>query len=506
MATWGSQTWGFANWGTLGDATIELSGQSIQSNQGSVTTFPSVGWGALAYGAGEWGELASPEAIITGQSLTVTSATVTAFTDFTFEATGIELAAEQGNELAGISQVIDLTGIELTSNVGNEFAGELVVVPVSSVTTDQWGEDPWSQGQWGIGDGISSQTGTVLTQANADVNATGSEISTAIEGVVAGTSAAPVATGIELTSELGEEFAGPNVEIQVTSPSADEWGEDVYGIGTWGVGDGTSIQIGEPLLIGDVSVSVTGVESTLSEGTVDPAPDAMVTGVGMTITSGVGTVTASASVNTTGSEATVETGSPILIGTANIDVTGVELTGSTGQLEYEAKYLIGSVEATSIAGEAFGGEVVEVQVRTASAQPWGNESWGNGEWGQSVGTDIAIGADTVLIPSIDVPVTGIDINSTAGTVGITADANLSLTGQELELLQGDENAFSDVNIEVSGQELTTELDNVVAGISQLIIPTGVTATVTNGTMGVNAWAVVDPNASSTWSVVDKAAA
>jgi len=157
-------------------------------------------------------------------------------------------------------------------------------------------------------------------------------------------------------------------------------------------------------------------------------------------------------------------------------------------------------------GPYFAGEVVTVQVTTASAQPWGELTWGDGQWGQSVGTDIEIGNDAVLVPSIDVPVTGIDINSTVANVSITADADLSLTGQEVELLQGDENAFTDVTIEISGQELTTELNDVVAGISQLIIPTGVTATVTNGTIGINAWAVVDPNSSTTWSVVDKAAA
>jgi hypothetical protein len=157
-------------------------------------------------------------------------------------------------------------------------------------------------------------------------------------------------------------------------------------------------------------------------------------------------------------------------------------------------------------GEAFGGEVVEVQVTTASAQPWGELTWGDGEWGQSVGTDISIGADTVIVPSVEVDVTGIALNSTAATVSVTADANLSLTGQEVELLQGNENAFSDVTIEVSGQELTTELENVVAGISVLVLPTGVTSTTSTGIMGINAWAVVDPNASTTWSVVDKAAA
>jgi hypothetical protein len=58
----------------------------------------------------------------------------------------------------------------------------------------------------------------------------------------------------------------------------------------------------------------------------------------------------------------------------------------------------------------------------------------------------------------------------------------------------------------TGQQLSAQKGTVVAGISQLVIPTGVTATVTNGTMGINAWAVIEPNASTTWSVVDKAAA
>jgi hypothetical protein len=158
-------------------------------------------------------------------------------------------------------------------------------------------------------------------------------------------------------------------------------------------------------------------------------------------------------------------------------------------------------------GAAFGGEVVEVQVRTASAQPWGNEAWGNGEWGQSVGTDIAIGADAVLTPSIDVPVTGEQLNWTIGTETIKADANVSVTGQEIESLLGDENAFTDVTVElISREENTVSIGNFVAGISQLIVPTGLEATTTSGTMGVNAWAVVETSSNTTWTVVDKAAA
>ena len=44
-----------------------------------------------------------------------------------------------------------------------------------------------------------------------------------------------------------------------------------------------------------------------------------------------------------------------------------------------------------------------------------------------------------------------------------------------------------------------------AGISQLVIPTGVTMTASPGIMSVNAWAVVDAGTEPTWTVVDIAA-
>jgi hypothetical protein len=332
---------------------------------------------------------------------------------------------------------------------------------VGSVDVQQvpgWGTQYWGAGEWGdlkspevalTGQELTSATETVTAFTDVTVEPTGQELGPIIIGdYLEGISVEASPTGVESNSIVNSVFGGEVVAVEVTSPSNDPWGNTLvgWGNGLWGVGDGITL-LGE---------TVAGTEAD-----------------------------------------------------ANVEVTGQELQSTLGTAILGVSILIDDLtgqELTSTLGTAFGGEVVEIQVTTASTQPWGELTWGDGDWGQSVGTDIAIGADAVLVPSIDVPVTGIDINSTAGTVGITADANLSLTGQEIESLQGDENAFTDVNIEVSGQELTTELDNVVAGISQLIIPTGVTATVTNGTIGINAWAVVDPNASTTWSVVDKAAA
>lgn len=422
MATWGSQTWGYENWGTLGDVSVELSGQSLSLSVESVDVQQVPGWGTQYWSAGEWGDLKSPEVPLTGQQITTTVNTVTAFTDVVTELTGQELGPIIiGDYVEGISVEVFPTGQELNSIGNSVFAGELVTVDVTSASNEAWGENSWSIGGWGVGDGQTMSVGDTSIAIGQQIDAQGQELTSSLNDVLAGISVLVTPSSVTLTPDLG------------------------------------SLSFESKYLIGSAQATTT-VNSVDVQANADVVP------------------------------------------------TGIELNGSTGQLEYEATYSFNGSEITAVDGDVFGGPNIEVQVTTASAQPWGELTWGDGQWGQSVGTDIAIGADAVLVPSIDVPVTGIDINSTVANVSITADANVSLTGQELELLQGDENAFTDVNIEVTGQELTVEQNDVVAGISQLIIPTGVTASTTSGTMGINAWAVVETSSNTTWTVVDKAAA
>jgi len=158
-------------------------------------------------------------------------------------------------------------------------------------------------------------------------------------------------------------------------------------------------------------------------------------------------------------------------------------------------------------GEHFAGEVVAVQVRTASAQPWGALTWGEAQWGQSVGTDISQGGEEVVVPSVEVDVTGIELQTNTGDETVTGTANLTLTGLTLLDLQlGDEDAFTNVKVELTGQDIgTIIIGPYLAGISAEVDPTSVTATVSSGIMSVNAWAVVDAGDEPTWTVVDIAA-
>ncbi len=508
MATWGSNTWGFANWGTLGDGGLTLSGIQLNSQTGNVNQNSNPGWGGQYWGAGEWGDLQSPEILVTGNALTTSITSVAAGTNFVFQATGVQLNTTVGNAVSGISQLIIPTTLITTTSVTSVFAGELVEVQVTSSTTDQWGFDTWGQGGWGVGDGLSTQVGVtgveagataVLAQDNSKIIHTGT--------AVAGASAEAPVTGISITSEQGQEFAGPNIEVQVTSPSRDPWGEEAYGEGAWGVGDGTSISLGSTTPRGNAVVQVTAVTAlTISEGTADAAPDASVTGVGMTITSGVGTVTAFANLDITGVQANFTIGNETVSAEANVGVTGSQLTGSLGQLQYEAIYTLTGAQSTLSTGNAFGGEVVEIQVTTASAQPWGEVTWGDGQWGQSIGTDIGIGGEEVAVPSVEVNVTGQTLNANTGNEIITGDANVSLTGIALDLQLGNEDAFTKVTVNVTGNSIgTIQIGDFLAGISAEALPTGVTMTTTTGIMSINAWAIVDPGTAPTWTPVDKAA-
>ena len=422
MATWGSQTWGFANWGTLGDISVSVSGQSTSTSVGSVQVQQVPGWGTQYWGAGEWGDLKSPEAAVTGQELTSTTQTVTAFTDVTVEPTGQQLGPIIiGDYVEGISVEADPLGEELNSTVNSVFAGELVTVPVTSASDEAWGENAWSDGGWGVGDGQTISIGDTSVAIGQQINAQGQELTATITDVLAGISIVAEPTGVELTPDLG------------------------------------SLSFESKYLIGSA-------------------------------------------------QADTEIGNASGLANANVDVTGTQITGATGQLEYEVIYSFDGTQATVTAGDAFGGEVVEVQVTTASAQPWGEIAWGDGQWGQSVGTDIGIGGEEVAVPSVEVDVTGIELSSNTGNESVTGDSNLSLTGIALDIQQGDEDAFTNVRVNVTGQELGPfVIGDYLAGISAEANPTGVTGTTSTGIIGLNAWELVDPGTPPTWTVVDKAA-
>ena len=552
MATWGSQTWGFSNWGTLGDITVELtSGVQLNSQEGNVVQDSVPGWGTQYWGAGEWGDLKSPEVAVTGQELTSATQAVTAFTDVTIEPTGQQLGPITiGDYLEGISVESSPSGEELNSTVNSVFAGELVTVQVTSASNEAWGENAWSDGGWGVGDGQTISIGDTSVAIGQQIDAQGQELTVTLTDVLAGISIIAAPTGVELTPDLGsltfeskyligsaqaDTSIGTasglaNADTSVTgnilnsnlgtvdpSPDATVTGIGVsaaLGLGTVTAGANIDVTgelltagIGSLTVTADANTDVTGESLSIAEGTVDPSPDATVTGIGISVALAVGTVVVgTADVPVTGELATLTLNSATVTADGNVSVTGQEITGSIGQLEYESTYSLSGVQVTVSDGFAFGGPNIEVQVSTASAQPWGETAWGEGQWGQSVGTDIGIGGEEVAVPSVEVDVTGIELSSNTGNESVTGDANLTLTGITLTSQVGNEDAFTNVRINVSGNSIgTIVIGDYLAGISAEAQPSGVTGTTSTGIIGVNAWELVDPGTSPTWSVVDKAA-
>jgi hypothetical protein len=382
LSGWGGITWGYAQWGNLNDVSLQLTGlTTLQTSTGDEAATPNQGWGRLTWSYLPWGQ---------------------AFQDETVQVT--------------------------TPGTGTV-----------------WGSDVWGDAEWGQISGIDTDQGSVQATISVAPSVTAVSLNTTVNNVVSGTSAlvTPSVPAPNSSISVSSVFGGELNVVQVSSPSNDEWGTEPYGQGFWGVGDGITIFIGtETEHIADANVYPSGTQASFQA---------------------VGTVEV-----------------PVVI------ENGFQLTLSQGN--------------------AFGGEVVEVQVTTASATNWGYAPYGEGQWGQGVGTDIGIGGEEVATPSVEVDVIGIATTTNVEDVSISGTATLDLTGIEITTFIGDEDAFTNVTAQVSGQQIGPfVIGDYAAGISIIVEPTGVTSTVSTGIMGINAWAVVDPGTAPTWTVVDIAA-
>jgi len=309
-----------------------------------------------------------------------------------------------------------------------------------------WGGDVWGDASWGQITGMDTDLGASELTVSIDQQVTGEELNSTTDSVLAGTSAVatPSSPSPIANTSVNDVFGGETNVVQVTSPSNDEWGTEPYGQGFWGVGDGITIFVGtETEHIADGNVEVTGNQIDFEA-----------------------------------------------VGTVEIPV------------------VVEGIQIASSVNDVFGGEVVEVQVTTASATNWGDAPFGAGQFGQGPGTDISQGGEEIGLPSQEVPVTNtnLTLNSFANNQPtITADANVPITGQEITTVLGNEDAIPNTIASPTGIELTTSINNVLAGISDIALPSGVTMTSSSGTIGLNAWELVDPGTAPTWTVVDKAA-
>jgi len=411
MATWGTLTWSTGNFGAQNDSDTLVNGISASFNIGDVITTSTVefGWGRDTYGARAWG---SPDQIVnpSGLSLTAFEGTIdpapdvsltgigftaalgneNAFTDVEFSLTGISISNVLGNENAFTDVDVSLTSFVITNSLGDETtAGEINV---------GWGRLTWGENAWGI-------AGDLELTGNAATLALGNE-SISID-------VAPEVTGIPMTASQGDEFIEISFEIELTGqtlttnlgtadagPDAmlegigatgsvgsveaynlEGWGRYFYGQFEWGAtgewesvsvtGISLSANVGSLAATGTANVDVTGETMTAEEGTVDPAPDATVTGIGFNASLAVGTVVAgNADVTVIGEGFAAGLGVGNLDAVTLVDLTGISMSANIGSITAKGFANVSLTGLSLTMAEGTNRTLVWNQVNTGTAPTW----------------------------------------------------------------------------------------------------------------------------------------
>ena len=273
-----------------------------------------------------------------------------------------------------------------------------------------WGELSWSQGSWG-------------EQNNVSVSLTGLQVNCAQNSVSIAIGQQVDVTGQQLNSNIN------------------------------------SVQA-----FGLALISVNGQGLTANLGSLDPAPDAQVTGEQLNISS-PGTVTITAEINSGwGRKGWGEFDWGTFTLSAQVDVTGIGLIAN-----------LGTVDAKPVT-------FVDL-----------------------IGNGLTI-EEGIADPSPDATVVGIGLSASiaVGSV-VEADADVSITGIALEIAQGQAELDAVTFAVLTGQELEIALNSIVAGASAEVSPTGIELTITTGSINIQAWQIVNTGSDVNWNIIDTAA-
>jgi hypothetical protein len=310
-----------------------------------------------------------------------------------------------------------------------------------------WGELSWSTGSWGQQNDVSVLlTGQQVNCAQNNVG-TSTEINSGWGRLTWGENAWGIAgdvlvTGIGVSAGIGIGSVSIDVQPQLS-------------------GQQLNLNVGQVSAFGLAEVFPTGEQLNLSTGTVDPAPDVVLTGIGLTTATGT-----LEGYNTTGWGRLY---------------WGDEVWGASGIWAFG--------EPTGIQLNANLGSVVADAVTIAS--PTGNE--------------LKI-AEGIVDPSPDAMVTGIGMTVGVGLGSIVSGtAEVDLTGNQLNIAQGTAVLDAITIAQLSGQGLNIGINSVVPGASAEVSPTGNTLTITSGSINVQSWQIVDTGSSVTWNIIDTAA-
>ena len=175
--TWNVGLWGINQWGDQTDPTLQVTGNSLSGNLGSVTVNAEInlGWGRFEWGEQAWGIAGT--LIPTGNSLSSNLGTLGMQGDVTIIPTGFPLTSTLASVAAtGVAELV-VTGFPLTAAKGTVDAGPDAMAvgigatmglgTVEAFNNEGWGRLGWGEFDWGDdSDSIqASVTGFGLTAA-----------------------------------------------------------------------------------------------------------------------------------------------------------------------------------------------------------------------------------------------------------------------------------------------------------------------------------------------------
>ena len=425
-------------------------------------------WGELSWGLGDWGTQNDTLIIPAG---TVSSVSVNSI-DYVGEPGGWGQFTWGFNEWGDLlNPNVDVTGLQLNTSVGNEEAFTDITVNVSTNLLNISLSSPF------ITIGVLIEPSSYL-----------------------------------LNTTVNSVFGGESIIAEVVTPGTPTtWGQSTFGSYSWNQITGTQSEIGDEFAFTDVSVLLSGNQLTV---TLDPNYEILL-GIledptGVLITSIVNSVFAGELIITNVTGITINSTSGTLVINADANVTPntnlLNITIGDESITGDANLTLSTNLLNAVVGNVDHIIDVTVEVTTpGSPSVWGEYTWGQQAWGQIVGLEVDQGAEEVVVPSIEVDVIGVQLNTAIGSLSITADANLTLNTNLLTTSLGNEDVTPNTIVTLSTNLLNVSVRNASGQALLDVAVTGVTMTPSTGRLFVSGWAVINIGVTNTWTVVDIAA-
>jgi len=468
---------------------------------------------------------------VTGVQLTTNIGAATTQANANVNVTGIQLNSFLGDETIVTNTPVDVTGSELNTNVGS------VTATAGASASPTGSQLNFTIGTFSISAGgnvsiiaspeseIELAVGSVTTQANADVDVNGSELSGAVGDVDVTGNANVDVTGEELTTVVDDVTTIANANIDVTGVSA-------------------SVSLPSPLVFtgfGDAQISTAqskfGGASLLLDGTGDYlesegaynfAGDPFTIDMWVRPTSGTQDAVFFDSRDSLSNNAIAlrQASDNLLVLRANgtlFNINNVFSANTWVHIAVTRGDPFGNTYSVFVNGVKQDSTLFGVTASAASIHI-GSDFNGSNNWEGYIdelrvadvdeygGTDFTPPTSAYTADG-NVPIllhfdgangsTTFTNSGFVDSVTITADANIDVIGQQLLGALGEETIDINTPVDVTGISAAISVGSVVAVPGVEVPVTGVELSTDTGSPLITAWSNVDPNVTNTWTNVNE---